>query len=690
MKRCFCVALILALLGTTALGSAFAEPAEIVSECVEAEVEPASFTGDTGLTVEGMEIAPEQTPGEAVEQLLLGEVLTDLEAAPAPEEPTEESLLEAAVLAPENGEAPQDEPAEVAAPLAATAIRLSADSITIGVKEKYHGLTASALPEGSPLPVVSWRSANSKYVRVDATTGVITGVKKGSATVYAKMDGGEEVACKVTVKSAPNKLTVKSSQITLGVGMTTGLPAAVPSGSASGAFSYESSNVGVVAVNEAGLVTATGAGSATVTVKTYNGKSAKCKIKVLPAPASIVFTCGTLALAVDQQTRLNPTAFSADGKQTVAAVTYAVDPGSQDAGCIQVDSASGTITGVRRGQAVVNATTHNGVVASCAVIVAPAPKAVELSASTLSLGVGEVSNQLIATTVAPDGEDTCSNVVKWSSSNKKVARVDASTGAITGVKKGSCTVTVKTSNGKTAKCKITVKKAPGKITLSPKNGVLTVGTYGRYKVTLPKGTCGSVTYKSSDPSIATVDETGYVVGVAAGMTDIIATTYNGKSCRVSLRVKPANATAPSDEGGDSEITEFKAGMTNAEKLEYVIYAAQGKLGKPYVYGSFGPNSFDCSGFTTYCFRQIKVELKHSAYTQGYDGSMRQLEMSELKRGDLVFFDTVSDDDLSDHSGLYLGGGKFIHASSSAGKVIVSTLASGYYNRVFSWGRRVLE
>ena len=70
--------------------------------------------------------------------------------------------------------------------------------------------------------------------------------------------------------------------------------------------------------------------------------------------------------------------------------------------------------------------------------------------------------------------------------------------------------------------------------------------------------------------------------------------------------------------------------------------------------------------------------------------MRQLEMSELKRGDLVFFDTVSDDDLSDHAGLYLGGGKFIHASSSAGKVIVSTLASGYYNRVFSWGRRVLE
>ena len=63
---------------------------------------------------------------------------------------------------------------------------------------------------------------------------------------------------------------------------------------------------------------------------------------------------------------------------------------------------------------------------------------------------------------------------------------------------------------------------------------------------------------------------------------------------------------------------------------------------------------------------------------------------DLKRGDLVFFDTVSDSDLSDHAGIYLGNGYFIHASSGGGKVMVSNLASGYYNRVFVWGRRVLQ
>ena len=54
----------------------------------------------------------------------------------------------------------------------------------------------------------------------------------------------------------------------------------------------------------------------------------------------------------------------------------------------------------------------------------------------------------------------------------------------------------------------------------------------------------------------------------------------------------------------------------------------------------------------------------------------------------MYFNTVSDGDLSDHAGIYLGAGYFIHASSGQGKVVVSSLASGYYNQVFSWGRRV--
>ena len=93
----------------------------------------------------------------------------------------------------------------------------------------------------------------------------------------------------------------------------------------------------------------------------------------------------------------------------------------------------------------------------------------------------------------------------------------------------------------------------------------------------------------------------------------------------------------------------------------------------------------------YCFKQIGITLAHSAYSVGYNNKYQKISsIGELKRGDLVFLNTVSDSDLCDHTGIYLGSNSFIHASSGAGKVVVSNLGSGYYNRVFSWGRRVLD
>lgn len=132
-----------------------------------------------------------------------------------------------------------------------------------------------------------------------------------------------------------------------------------------------------------------------------------------------------------------------------------------------------------------------------------------------------------------------------------------------------------------------------------------------------------------------------------------------------------------------------------EKIEYVIYLAQCQLGKPYIYATAGPDSFDCSGLTVYCFRKVNISLGRSAYAQGYNSSSGTKigSISELKRGDIVCFDTISDSDISDHVGIYLGNGYFIHASSGTSngrQVCISNLSSGYYNRVFSWGRRPIE
>ncbi len=141
----------------------------------------------------------------------------------------------------------------------------------------------------------------------------------------------------------------------------------------------------------------------------------------------------------------------------------------------------------------------------------------------------------------------------------------------------------------------------------------------------------------------------------------------------------------------STTSSYSSGMSNAQKLEYVIYVAQQQLGKRYVYGSAGTATFDCSGLTMYCFKQIGISLAHSAYSVGYSDKYTKISgTSSLRRGDLVFFNTVSDGDMCDHTGIYLGSNYFLHASSGAGKVVVSSLGSGYYNRVYSWGRRILN
>ena len=142
-------------------------------------------------------------------------------------------------------------------------------------------------------------------------------------------------------------------------------------------------------------------------------------------------------------------------------------------------------------------------------------------------------------------------------------------------------------------------------------------------------------------------------------------------------------------GGNTNPNDDPMDGTASEKIEKVIAIAKQQLGKPYVYATAGPNTFDCSGFTKYCYAKVGVSLRRSAQQVGYNNGKKIEGISNLKRGDIVCFNTVADNDLSDHVGIYLGGGQFIHASSGGGKVIISTLSNSYYNRVFSWGRRVL-
>lgn len=137
---------------------------------------------------------------------------------------------------------------------------------------------------------------------------------------------------------------------------------------------------------------------------------------------------------------------------------------------------------------------------------------------------------------------------------------------------------------------------------------------------------------------------------------------------------------------------YSPSMSDSDKLDYLVYYAKQLDGRPYSSSPNPPSSFDCSRFVKYCYAAIGVSLSGSAKEQGYDDGMTKItSISGLKTGDIVCFNTnTSDDDLCDHTGIYIGDGYFIHASSSSGRVLVSTLSSGYYKRAFSWARRVLD
>ena len=150
---------------------------------------------------------------------------------------------------------------------------------------------------------------------------------------------------------------------------------------------------------------------------------------------------------------------------------------------------------------------------------------------------------------------------------------------------------------------------------------------------------------------------------------------------------PSTTTAPANPGASSGVKD-----TDFETGEKIVALAKQYLGCKYVYARENPPYFDCSGLTQYVYKQFGYSLKRTAYLQGYDDTWPKIKsISDLQVGDLIYFNTnETDADLSDHAGIYIGDGNFIHASSSAGKVVISSLNSGYYREHFSWGRRVLN
>lgn len=125
----------------------------------------------------------------------------------------------------------------------------------------------------------------------------------------------------------------------------------------------------------------------------------------------------------------------------------------------------------------------------------------------------------------------------------------------------------------------------------------------------------------------------------------------------------------------------------------VVSTAKKYLGTRYVYGGSSPRGFDCSGFTMYVYRQYGYSLPHTATGQWQTSVGKKVySSSALQSGDLVFFcdPSRSEGKACSHAGIYIGSGKFIHASSSrSGGVIISSLSENYYSSYYVGGKHIV-
>jgi cell wall-associated NlpC family hydrolase len=101
-----------------------------------------------------------------------------------------------------------------------------------------------------------------------------------------------------------------------------------------------------------------------------------------------------------------------------------------------------------------------------------------------------------------------------------------------------------------------------------------------------------------------------------------------------------------------------------------------QLGEPYVYGSAGPDSWDCSGLTQQAWAAAGVSLSHNAAMQ-WDETAR-ISRDELQEGDLVFYNDLA------HVGMYIGGGEIIHAPNST--TVVKIVDMDYSGDIVGYGR----
>lgn len=244
-------------------------------------------------------------------------------------------------------------------------IKLSKTALSLG-KDEAVRLSATVSPSTAIDKSVSWRTSDSKILRVDSS-GNVRAVGTGTAWITARTSNGIESSCRITVKNAPKKITLTKGIVTIGAGEKFTVGSGVDNGAACSKRTYRTSNSSIVKMTRTDWVgdfVGVKPGVAYVTVRSYNGKESTCKVTVKAAPQWVKMSRSAVTLKVGQTASLSAVVPDGSG---CAARTFS----SSNGNIVKMTKTNwtGSFRAVKKGTAYVTVKTYNGKTARCKVTV---------------------------------------------------------------------------------------------------------------------------------------------------------------------------------------------------------------------------------------------------------------------------------------------------------------------------------
>ncbi len=395
-------------------------------------------------------------------------------------------------------------------------------------KAIYQGKTVSLKVTGA-VSKITWSSSNKAIAKV-SSSGIVTGVKPGKAVITALASGVKLKATITVVPIAVKDISLDKEEADLEVGSTLNLKATItPANATYKTVTWTSSDPSVATVDTKGLVTAVGAGSATITAKSSNGLTKTCTVTTYINETEVTLEApGTMKIG--GETDLVATVLPENA--TYKAVSFS----SSDESILTVDE-EGHVKALKDGTATVTVTTNNlGKTSSADITV---KTVIESFTMADAIAMDKGKTEQLTYQVYPE---TIKAKISYSSSNTDVATVDEN-GLVTALKSGEANITVTAEdsygNTKSAVVKVNVKTRAESINLNHIEFTLYVDEISNaiQATILPEDTSNkAVSYASSDESIAKVNSSGFVKAVAAGSTTITVTSKDVSSVKASVEV----------------------------------------------------------------------------------------------------------------------------------------------------------